>query len=129
MATAGQWITGISAAGLIYLALRPKGGAFGGLMALSRRQRSSPSRGWRRSAPKTREDRRALAKSCGAKCFLDPKRLKFPICPKCRGTSCSCKPDCRALSAAYNRANQYGHRKVAAHALRLAKREGCRWTG
>lgn len=101
----------------------PGGSGFDGLTA---RQKASPTRGWRKAAPKTRQDRRKIAASCGDRCFLGPG-LSFPVCRKCRKTRCSCSPDCHALSAAFNRARQYKHPAVASKALSLAKRAGCRW--
>jgi hypothetical protein len=89
--------------------------------------KASPTRGWRKAAPKLQSQRRELEASCGRKCFLVPDKLGYPICARCKKNHCSCKPSCAALSAAYNRAKQYKHRKIAAKALAKAKREGCGW--
>lgn len=92
-------------------------------------RRRSATRGWRKAAPKLRSQRHRLKKSCGARCFLDSKNLKFPICRKCSASRCACKPDCKGLAAAYGRARQYGYKKFAKKALSIAKRQGCRWAG
>ena len=80
-------------------------------------------RSWRKQAPRTNPERMMLHQRCGNKCFLEPKRLAFPICPKT-----SCQPSCQGLRAAYARARQ-GHRpKVARGALIRACHMGCEWT-
>lgn len=81
------------------------------------------TKGWRRRAPKTKSEREALYARCGAKAFLDPKKLKFPIMAK----SGSCVVDCEGLRAAKSRAGQYKHRKVKAKAARMGKRAACHW--
>ena len=79
---------------------------------------------WRKKAPKTNPDRQITAQKCGAaKCFLDPKRLGYPICAKS-----SCKPSCQGLRAAYARARQRHKQKVARKALQRACRLSCTWT-
>lgn len=78
---------------------------------------------WRKQAPKTNPDRQIVAKKCGAaKCFLDPKRLGYPICSKT-----SCKPSCQGLRAAFSRARQQHKRKVARRALIQACHMACPW--
>lgn len=84
---------------------------------------SKPKAAWGRKAPKTVHERRALLARCGARAFLDPKGMKFPVMPK-RG---ACTVDCAGLRAAYARAKQYGHRKAAAQAKKLAGRAACAW--
>ena len=91
-------------------------------MRTSHRQ-SKSTKGWRRRAPHLTSERRALKKRCGAKAFLDPKRLKFPIVAKMGG----CAIDCAGLEAAVRRAGQFHHRKVEAKAKRLGKHAACRW--
>jgi hypothetical protein len=81
------------------------------------------SKSWRSRAPKTKRERRALLARCGAKAFLQPSKLKFPIMAK-RGP---CVPDCAGLRAAKSRAAQYGHRTVAKKAEAKGKRASCRW--
>jgi hypothetical protein len=81
------------------------------------------TKGWRKLAPKTPHERRALLARCGAKAFLDPKNLKFPVMAK----TGPCVVDCEGLRAAKSRAAQYKHRKVGAKAKRLGKRAACHW--
>jgi len=80
-------------------------------------------RGWSRRAPKTKRQREALYARCGAKAFLDPKNLKFPVMAK----SGPCVPDCAGVKAAYSRAKQYHRGKTAGKAKRLGTRAACRW--
>lgn len=82
------------------------------------------TRGWKQRAPKTPHERRALLARCGAKAFLDAQRMKFPVMPK-HGP---CVPDCEGVRAAYARAKQYHHPKVATKATRLGKRAACHWS-
>jgi hypothetical protein len=81
------------------------------------------TKGWRRRAPHLKSERKALHARCGAKAFLDPKRLKFPIMAK-HGP---CVPDCEGIRAAKSRAAQFHHRHAAAKAERLGKRAACHW--
>ena len=99
-------------------------------MAKAFKEHATTTKGWRRSAPKTVQERRTLAKRCGLKAFLKPDRRDpgystFPIMSK---SSRSCKPDCVGLRTAYSRAKQYHHSRVARRAFSLAKRNGCDWT-
>jgi len=86
------------------------------------------TKGWRKSAPRLHRPRAAVYARCGAGAFLmpDPAKpgmSKFPIVGKADG----CAPDCRALRAAYARAQQYGHGEVARKAKALGRRHACRW--
>jgi hypothetical protein len=74
------------------------------------------------SPPKTKKRRRALAGRCGAKCFLMPKKLGFPVC------DAACKPSCSGLRAAFARAKQTHRPSVAHKALAKACRLRCEWT-
>lgn len=92
----------------------------------SLRRSKSPTRGWAKVAPRRGSPRAALYNACGPKCFLmpnakRPSQSKFPVCKKCSGKRCSCKPDCRGIQSAYNRARQYKYNKVAARANRMLK--------
>lgn len=78
--------------------------------------------GWLKNKPKLRSDRRRKLENCGAGCFLMPKQLKFPICPKQ-----SCAVDCKALLAAKIRARQWGYSQVARAADRIARHRKCQW--
>jgi len=81
------------------------------------------TKGWRKLAPKIPSERRALLARCGAKAFLEPKKLKFPIMAK----TGPCVVDCEGLRTAYARAKQFRHTKAAAKAKRLGKRAACHW--
>ena len=84
----------------------------------SKSRRKSRTRGWAKAAPKRTTVRRAQLKKCGSKCYLSPKKLKFPICPKG-----SCKVSCKGAQSAYIRARQWKHSKVAKKAARILKRK------
>ena len=86
----------------------------------SSRSRKSPSRGWRKSKPKSIASKRDMLSKCGKKCFLLPSKLKFPVCAK--GT---CKVDCRGLVAAKSRSGEWKYRGVYAKADRLIRSRGC----
>jgi hypothetical protein len=76
--------------------------------------------GW--NPPKSIRKRRMFIDYCGRKCFLLPARHAFPVCTR------KCKLDCSGLRAAFSRAKQFGHAKVAKAAVRKACRIGCKWT-
>lgn len=79
---------------------------------------SRPSKGWKKSAPRLLSARRALIANCGAKCFLDPRRLKYPICDK----SMDCKIQCAGLLAAAVRSAQFKNRRVQKKARKMRSR-------
>ena len=78
---------------------------------------TSPTKGWHRQSPKTTKERRRMLKKCGSKCFLKPRSLGYPICPKGR-----CSPSKKGLEAAYIRARQFKHQSIASKAKRKLKR-------
>ena len=80
---------------------------------------------WGRRAPKRGKAREKLYKECGRKCFLLPSERKFPVCPSCRNSRCTCKPDCKGLIAAIIRGNQHGYPNVVRRAKRMYKKHGC----
>lgn len=80
-------------------------------------------KGWAKRAPKLVSERRALLARCGAKAFLDPKRLKFPIMAK----SGACIVDCQGLRVAKARAAQFHHRTMVAKADKVGDRSACAW--
>lgn len=86
-------------------------------------KRARTTKGWRARAPKIPSERRELYARCGAKAFLEPKNLKFPVMAK----TGPCVVDCEGLRAALSRAKQYRHPKAAAKAKRLGKRAACHW--
>lgn len=83
---------------------------------------------WSTVAPRKGLDRERLMKGCGGRCFLMPKEKKFPICRRCDGRSCSCKPECSALRAARIRAAQWGYPEVYRRAKQMFDEQGCVWT-
>lgn len=90
-----------------------------------RSKSKSRTKGWRNSAPRSINPRRALYKRCGSRCFLMPGKLKYPICSK---TSRSCKPDCRGLLASIIRAKQYSRSpSTAKKARNIARKSRCSW--
>lgn len=91
------------------------------MKALNKRAKSTG--GWQRNAPRTKGERRALLARCGARAFLQPAKLKFPIMRK----GGPCVPDCEGLRAAKLRAAQYGHRAVEKKADAKGSRAACRW--
>ncbi len=110
--------------------------------AIARRPARKPARGWSAVKPRGRFQRIKILRACGGeRCFLDPQRLAFPICQRCRGQVCSCRADCRGLLSAFRRACQThcgwkraGMRDIAARRLATARkavlrarREGCSW--
>lgn len=91
-------------------------------------RKSSPMRfGWVADAPKSQRDRREVRQKCGPDCFMMPKELKFPICPKCRDGACSCQEDCRGLLSAHVWGRHHGYHEVANRADRKARSSGCHW--
>jgi hypothetical protein len=56
---------------------------------------------------------------------LMPKEKKFPICRRCSGEACSCKPDCTGLRAARIRAAQWHYSKVKDTAERMMSKYHC----
>ena len=79
-----------------------------------RKQRKSPTRGWKKMSPGTHE-RTLMMRRCGKKCFLGPNQ-SFPICKKN-----TCKVDTRGVQAAFNRARQWGYTHIAKRAKKLLK--------
>lgn len=83
--------------------------------------RGSKTRGWAAEAPQRGSERHKLLANCGSKCFLQPGREAFPICPKCKGNSCSCSIDCRGVLSAKIRANQWKYPQVAKMANEIGR--------
>lgn len=73
--------------------------------------------GWSKRAPKTMKERRALKARCGAKAFLDPKNLKFPVMAK----NGRCVIDCAGVRAAKSRAGSLHRRKIMTRAKRAGR--------
>jgi hypothetical protein len=79
------------------------------------------SKGWALRAPKKGTERHTLMNKCKSKCFLLPHTEGFPVC------TLNCRFDCGGILAAYRRAMQYKHPRVAAAARSLAKGQKCSW--
>ena len=84
---------------------------------------SETAKGWARRAPKKPKDRRELLYRCGARAFLDPKKMKYPI----MGKNAPCVIDCTGVRAAESRAGRYAPR-LATKAKKIGRRAGCAWT-
>ena len=52
-------------------------------------------RSWKNMKPHTLKSRKTMKQKYGSKCFLEPKRMKYPICSKFTG-----KQECMGLYAA-----------------------------
>lgn len=50
---------------------------------------------WKNIKPHSRQSRKNMKLKHGSKCFLEPRRMKYPICNKYNG-----KPECQGLMAA-----------------------------
>jgi hypothetical protein len=90
---------------------------------------------WRDVAPLSDGERQEVLEKYGEYCFLDPERLKFPICNK--DTGCI---SCKGLKAAHYRADQLYNRfktrnrerakyykDIAEKAVFLAEFFDCEW--
>jgi len=77
-------------------------------------------RPWSEAAPRTVGQRRAVMKKCGARCFMDPDNLKYPVCPG--NPRPTCKVSKKGADAARRRSAQYHRRKVESKAKALQKR-------
>ena len=64
--------------------------------------------------------RSILLDKCGEKAFLDPEEKKFPVMDK------KCRYVCGLIYAAYVRAKQWKHRKIAKKAKELFEKLDCK---
>jgi hypothetical protein len=87
--------------------------------------RGSPTRGWRAIAPQKHTERHELYDKCGDKCFLDPEKEGYPICPSLRASRGKCGVDCRGIEAAKVRARQYKREDIAEEAQKLQDKYRC----
>lgn len=83
--------------------------------------------GWGDIKPRSTAERKKLIQNCKKGCFLIPEKLKFPICRRCKGDVCTCRPDCLGLRAAKIRAAQWHYPKVYAAADEMIKRYNCQY--
>jgi hypothetical protein len=81
------------------------------------------TKGWARAKPKTKAQRTALYARCGARAFLDPKRLKYPVVAAGGG----CQPDCRGIRSAKSRAAAQHKPRIVKKADRIAASVACEW--
>lgn len=75
-------------------------------------RKNVPWKGWKNEKPGFHE-KTIMKRRCGKKCFLGPDKT-FPICKKN-----TCKISRKGLYAAYIRAREYQHKRIASKALRL----------
>jgi hypothetical protein len=101
------------------------------------RKTKRTTKGWAKRAPSRVSARRELKKRCGAKAFLLPGELKYPIMAK----SGPCTIDCQGLRAAKSRlgamatsakrvkryAESKKFRRLQMKADRIGRKAGCRW--
>jgi hypothetical protein len=101
------------------------------------KRKAKTVKGWGKAAPKTMQQRRALKARCGAKAFLDPKNLKYPVMAK----SGPCVVNCQGARAAKARLGQMvstaenagkpkdaaRYRRMQKKADKLGKTAACHW--
>jgi hypothetical protein len=78
--------------------------------------RGSATRGWKYEKP-SRQERTIMLKKCGSKCFLGPNG-SFPICKR---NTCTISPI--GVHAAYGRAREWRHERIASKAKRMLSRK------
>ena len=81
---------------------------------MSKTKKNVPWKGWKKEKPGYHQ-RTVMMKKCGKKCFLGPNK-SFPICKKN-----TCKKSRKGIYAAYVRAREYKHTKIATRAKRMLK--------
>lgn len=79
---------------------------------MTQTRKNTPWRGWKNEKPGYHQ-RTMMRKKCGSKCFLG-KGKSFPICKKN-----TCKVSRKGVYAAYVRARQTKHNRVAQKAKRM----------
>ena len=92
---------------------------------------------WRDICPYSQSEREEVAKKCTSeKCFLRPKTLGYPVCPKIKislkrtntkegNNTKECQPHCLGINAAYKRARQYKEQNIADKAMKLKVEFNC----
>lgn len=85
-------------------------------------------KGWGKRGPTKTSARRKLIAKCGARCFLMPKTLAFPICQSLKTSRGKCVVSCQGLRSAFARARQTKRPAVARKAVKRACKSGCKWT-
>jgi hypothetical protein len=86
--------------------------------------RGSRTRGWAAASPQRGRERKELYDKCGERCFLEPKKLGFPVCASLRENQ-GCKIDCRGVMSAKVRAAQWKHEGAYKEATRLQNQYSC----
>jgi len=64
-------------------------------------------------------NRQKLLEKCGAKAFLVPDQLKFPVMDQ------NCEYNCALIFAAYLRAREWGYEDIAEKAAELFEKNNC----
>lgn len=85
-----------------------------------RKSKRGLSVSWEVKYPRNQRERRETLAKGGRKCFLQPKQLKYPICPKGSKT-----PSCQGILAAKRRAASQRNRTLVNKAGRLQQQYGC----
>jgi hypothetical protein len=81
---------------------------------MTKTRKNVPWNGWKNQKTSTHQ-RTVMLEQCGKKCFLGPNK-SFPICIKN-----TCKRSKKGIYAAYIRAREWKHKKIASKAKRLLK--------
>jgi hypothetical protein len=93
-------------------------------------RRGMLTRGWAGAYPQGTAERAKVFEQCGEDCFVakPQKNAKgktiygYPICRRCNAQGrCDCAIDPRGVQAAYQRAQEYGHKEIAEKAMSLKK--------
>ena len=86
---------------------------------------------WKYKCPYGKNERLELMNKCkNTKCFLDPNTLSYPICSKVSysiDNNKLCVQDCSGLLSAYRRSKQYHNNNISNEALKIAKKNKCKW--
>lgn len=81
---------------------------------MTKTRKRVPWAGWKNEKPSYHQ-RTVMSQKCGKKCFLGPNK-SFPICKKN-----TCKRSKKGIYAAYVRAREYKHNKIASRAKKMLK--------
>ncbi len=82
----------------------------------SRTKRKSPTKGWKKLSKGKKEQ---LKTKCGSRCFLEPKKLKYPICDSL------CNVSCKGVVSAKVRSAQWKNTSTYNKASRLVNKYKC----
>ena len=71
------------------------------------------SKNWSLLSPKKGNERNKMFQKCGSKCFLNPTKKGFPICPYDReNDEPICEVSCKGLMAAKKRSAQWKYKDI-----------------